>query len=305
MIRDGQLVAALCVTDVSPRAWTPEDVESVKDTAERAWEAIERARAETRLREADARKDEFLAMLAHELRNPLAPIRTGLELIRHGGDTVGAVERVRGMMERQVGHMVRLIDDLLDVSRITTGKIVLQREPTPLGTLVHSAVEANRAAMAAKRIDLSVDLPQDACVIDVDPTRFVQILSNLLHNAAKFTNDGGSVSISARITPPTSDGMRQVSIAVIDSGIGIPSEMLPRVFDLFTQGETRSSQPGLGIGLALARRLVNSTVDVSTPGVKDMGGAVNSSSDCHWRRPNRSPLPGSGPMKNGSKDEFW
>ena len=255
LIRDGQLVAALCVTDVSPRTWTPEDVESVKETAERAWEAIERARTAARLRDADARKDEFLAMLAHELRNPLAPIRTGLELIRRGGDTVGAVERVRGMMERQVGHMVRLIDDLLDVSRITTGKIVLQREPTPLGTLVHSAVEANRAAMAAKRIELSVELPQDACVVDVDPTRFVQILSNLLHNAAKFTNDGGSVSISARMTPPTTDGVPQLSIAVVDSGIGISSEMLPRVFDLFTQGETRTSQPGLGIGLALARRL--------------------------------------------------
>ena len=133
LIRDGRLVAALCVTDLSPRAWTPEEVELVKETAERTWEAIERARAEEQLREANARKDEFLAMLAHELRNPLAPIRTGLELIRRGGDTVVAVERVRGMMERQVGHMVRLIDDLLDVSRITSGKIVLQREPTLLG----------------------------------------------------------------------------------------------------------------------------------------------------------------------------
>ena len=133
LIRDGRLVAALCVSDLSPRAWTPEEVELVKETAERTWEAIERARAEEQLREANARKDEFLAMLAHELRNPLAPIRTGLELIRRGGDTVVAVERVRGMMERQVGHMVRLIDDLLDVSRITSGKIVLQREPTLLG----------------------------------------------------------------------------------------------------------------------------------------------------------------------------
>ena len=111
----------------------PDEVELVKETAERTWEAIERARAEEQLREANARKDEFLAMLAHELRNPLAPIRTGLELIRRGGDTVVAVERVRGIMERQVGHMVRLIDDLMDVSRITSGKIVLQREPTLLG----------------------------------------------------------------------------------------------------------------------------------------------------------------------------
>jgi signal transduction histidine kinase len=195
-------------------------------------------------------------MLAHELRNPLAPIRTGLELIRHGGDTVVAVERVRGIMERQVGHMVRLIDDLLDVSRITSGKIVIQRGPTLLGNLVSSAVEANRAAMVAKRIELRVELPPDDCVIDVDPTRFVQVLSNLLHNAAKFTNNDGSVRVSASITQPTSGVTPQVSIAVVDSGIGISPEFLPCVFDLFAQGETRSSQSGLGIGLALARRLV-------------------------------------------------
>ena len=256
LIRDGRLIAALCVADLSPRAWTPEEVELVRETAERTWEAIERARAEVQLLEADARKDEFLAMLAHELRNPLAPIRTGLELIRRGGDTVGAVERVRGMMERQVGHMIRLIDDLLDVSRITSGKIALQRESTSLGSLIHSAVEAERAALAAKHIEVSVDLPEDQCVIDVDPTRFAQVLSNLLHNAAKFTNNGGSVRISATITPPTSGAIPQVSISVVDSGIGISPELLPRVFDLFTQGETGSPQPGLGIGLALARRLV-------------------------------------------------
>ena len=256
LVRDGRLVAALFVSDVSPRVWTPEEVELVKETAERTREAIERARAEEQLREADARKDEFLAMLAHELRNPLAPIRTGLELIRHGGDTVVAVERVRGMMERQVGHMVRLIDDLLDVSRITSGKIVIQREPTLLGSLVRSAVEANRAAIAAKRIELRIELPKDDCVIDVDPTRFVQILSNLLHNAAKFTNSDGSVCLSATITQPNSNVLPQVSISVVDSGIGISPEFLPRVFDLFAQGETGSSQPGLGIGLALARRLV-------------------------------------------------
>ena len=244
------------VTEVSPRVWTPDEIELVKETAERTWEVIERAHAEEQLRATNARKDEFLAMLAHELRNPLAPIRTGLELIRRGGDTVVAVERVRGIMERQVGHMVRLIDDLMDVSRISSGKIVLQREPTLLASLVHSAVDANRAAMAAKRLELSVDLPKDPYVIDVDPTRFVQILSNLLHNAAKFTNDGGTVRITANITQPKSDAEPQMSIAVADSGIGISPELLPRVFELFTQGETRSSQPGLGIGLALARRLV-------------------------------------------------
>ena len=256
LTREGRLVAALCVTDLAPRIRTPEEVELVRETAERTWEALERARAEGQLRDADARKDEFLAMLAHELRNPLAPIRTGLELIRRAGDTADSVERVRGMMERQVGHMVHLIDDLLDVSRITSGKIALQREPTPLKSLVHSAVEANRAALAAKHIELRVELPTDPCVLDVDPTRFVQILSNVLHNAVKFTDNGGSVGISAKIARPTSDSVPHVTISVVDSGIGISPELLPRVFDLFTQGATRSSEPGLGIGLALARRLV-------------------------------------------------
>jgi signal transduction histidine kinase/ActR/RegA family two-component response regulator len=256
LIRDGRLVAALCASACSPRAWTPEEVALIRDTAERTWEVIERARAELQLREADARKDEFLAMLAHELRNPLAPIRTGLELIRRGGDTVMAVERVRAMMERQVGHMVRLIDDLLDVSRITSGKITLRCEPTSIESVIRSAVEANRAALAAKHIELSVTLPRHPCVIDVDPTRFVQVLSNLLHNAAKFTNNGGTVRIAAAITPPTHDAGPHASISVVDSGIGISPELLPRVFELFTQGEAGSSQPGLGIGLALARRLV-------------------------------------------------
>jgi signal transduction histidine kinase len=246
LLRDGKLVAALLVNDLGPRNWTADEVELVKETAERTWEAIERARAEKQLREASARKDEFLAMLAHELRNPLAPIRTGLELIRRGGDTVMAVERVRGIMERQVGHMVRLIDDLMDVSRISSGKIVLQREPSGLASLVRSAVEANRAAMAAKRIELRVELPKNDCVIDVDPTRFVQVLSNPLHNAVKFTNNDGSMCISATIAPPKSDELGQLSISVVDSGAGISPEFLPRVFDLFAQGRDGLVATGAG-----------------------------------------------------------
>lgn len=256
LIKSGRLVAALTVTEQSPRAWTANDLELVRETAERTWEAIDRSRAEQQLRDADARKNEFLAMLAHELRNPLAPIRTGLELIRRGGDSLVAVERVREMMQRQVAHMVRLIDDLLDVSRITSGKIALQREATPLETLVHAAVEANRGAITAKEIRLRVELPPGPCILDVDPTRFVQILSNLLHNAEKFTPRGGSVGISAVITQPAGEAAPHLLISVIDSGIGMSPELLPQVFELFTQGESRSSQSGLGIGLALARRLV-------------------------------------------------
>ena len=305
LIRDGRLVAALFVSDLSPRAWAPEEVELIKETAERTWEAIERARAEGQLRETNARKDEFLAMLAHELRNPLAPIRTGLELIRRGGDTVVAVERVRGIMERQVGHMVRLIDDLMDVSRITSGKIVLQREPTLLASLVHSAVEANRAAMDAKRIELSVDLPQDPCVIDVDPTRFVQILSNLLHNAAKFTNDGGSVRITAKITQPEND----VNTRDVDFGGRFRNRDVAGVAASCVRSLHARRNPLLrSLDLASASRSRvgswNFTAAVSTAAVKETGEVASSQSNCRSRRLNWS-LPSRGaPMNASSSDEF-
>jgi PAS domain S-box-containing protein len=213
-------------------------------------------RAEEALQDADRRKDEFLALLAHELRNPLAPIRTGLELIRLAGDTPQSVRSVRSMMERQVSHMVRLIDDLLDVSRITSGKIVLQRAPTLLSELVQSAVEAQRGAIEAAEIDLTVDLPNRAYVIDVDPTRFVQILSNVLHNASKFTPAHGQIRCS--VSALGAGGGSEVAITVSDTGIGISKDMLPRVFELFTQAEqaTQRAHGGLGIGLALARRLI-------------------------------------------------
>jgi PAS domain S-box-containing protein len=214
--------------------------------------------SEEALREADRRKDEFLAMLAHELRNPLAPIRTGLELIRLARNSAASVERVRTTMERQVGHMVRLIDDLLDVSRITSGKIQLQRTPTPLVDLLNSAIEANRSVLDAARIQLRVHVVDQSCLLDVDPTRMVQVVSNLLHNAGKFTLPGGHVDVSSRCTMPTIDTDGELELTVADDGIGISPEMLLRVFDLFTQGEQRKggTQPGLGIGLALARRLI-------------------------------------------------
>jgi predicted ATPase/signal transduction histidine kinase/ActR/RegA family two-component response regulator len=263
LVKEGRLVGALCVTDSRTREWSDSEVDLVSEVGERIWAAVERARVEAvvraseeRLREADRRKDEFIAMLAHELRNPLAPIRTGLELIRVAGNTPAAVERVRSTMDRQVSHMVRLIDDLLDVSRISSGKIQLHQEPTPLSSLVNSAIEANRAAITAKKIELGVDLPQSLCVLDVDPTRFVQVLSNLLHNATKFTEPGGAIHVSGRVSESHGDAPPQLALSVSDSGIGIPREFLPRVFDLFSQGNGGSSQGGLGIGLALARRLV-------------------------------------------------
>jgi signal transduction histidine kinase len=216
----------------------------------------ERKRAEEALQEADRRKDEFLALLSHELRNPLAPIRTGLELIRISGDTPQSVRRVRAMMERQVNQMVRLIDDLLDVSRIASGKIVLQRAPTLVSELVQSAIEAHRTAIEAANIDLIVEVPAEPFVIDVDSTRFVQVLSNVVHNASKFTPAHGQIRIG--VEPRGGNEVPQVAITISDTGVGISHDLLPRVFELFVQAEsaTERTNGGLGIGLALARRLI-------------------------------------------------
>jgi signal transduction histidine kinase len=213
--------------------------------------------SERQLKDADRRKDEFLATLAHELRNPLAPLRTSLELIRIAGNTSASVEQVREDMEEQLSLLVRLVDDLLDVSRITSGKIRLQRQPTELTTLVTKAVQANRTAIDDKQIDLSIDIPDTRVLIDSDPVRFVQVISNVLHNAVKFTDPRGHIRVSAVLVAPATCPS-EVVLRVADSGVGISSEMLPRVFDLFTQSDMalQRSHTGLGIGLALARRLV-------------------------------------------------
>ncbi|HEX7798184.1 MAG TPA: GAF domain-containing protein [Vicinamibacterales bacterium] len=262
LIKDGEYVAGFTVLDSQPRQWRADEVALVEETAARTWAAVERAHAENALRasqdqlqEAGRRKDEFLAMLAHELRNPLAPLQTGLELIRVAGSTPESVERVRAAMDRQIRHMVRLIDDLLDVSRFTSGRIQLQRQPTPLADLINRAVEANRAPFDAAHIQLNVHIPDEPYIMDIDRTRMVQVLSNLLHNAAKFTPPHGHVEISARSTAPaTRDADGRIALTVSDDGAGISEKVLPRIFDLFTQGD--HTQPGLGIGLALARRLV-------------------------------------------------
>ena len=273
ILKDGEWPGLISVFTPEPRDWRPDEVTLIVELGHRVFARIDRVRAEEALRaserDAGRRKDEFIAMMAHELRNPLAPIRIGLELIRLAGDTSGAVEQVREMMERQVAHMVRLLDDLLDVSRISAGKIQLRPEPTSLNTLVDSAIEANRGAIAAKQIELSVDLPPTLCVLDVDPTRFIQVVSNLLHNATKFTDAGGSIRVSAHVDGSDGSKLVELSLSVIDSGIGISEELLPHIFEMFTQGERGSSQPGLGIGLALARRLVEmhgGRIDVRSAG---------------------------------------
>ena len=232
-------------------------VSVVRDiTDQRRIDAELRAGAQ-QLRDADRRKDEFIAMLAHELRNPLVPIRTGVELLKNAREQPQLLDSIRPMMERQIGHMVRMIDDLLDVSRITSGKIELQRRAVTLASVVGSAIEANRAAIDTKGLDLTVNLSEPHWTLDVDPTRFAQVISNLLQNAAKFTPRGGRITVA--VTVEHAAGPRpEVILKVADSGIGISAEMLPRVFDLFAQAphHGHSAQSGLGIGLALARRLV-------------------------------------------------
>ena len=211
---------------------------------------------EEQLRDVDRRKDEFIAILAHELRNPLAPLRTGLDVLRLSHDAAGAVARVRPMMERQVTQMVRLIDDLLDVSRITSGKIQLQPEPTLVAQLVRDAMEGHRAALDAGRLAAQVALPPEPVYVYADHARFVQILSNLLHNAIKFTDPGGAITITGGVTGTDRQG-HELRLSISDSGAGIAADALPHIFELFAQGHQPAGlgRVGLGIGLALARRL--------------------------------------------------
>jgi PAS domain S-box-containing protein len=211
-----------------------------------------RKRAEEELREANRRKSEFLALLAHELRNPLAPLRNGLQVIRLASHDGAAVEQARTMMERQLGHMVRLIDDLLDLSRITNGKIDLRKERLDLAAAVQDAVEASRPLIEACGHELTVALPPQPVYVDGDRTRLAQVFANLLNNAAKYTDRGGRIGLA--VERQGSD----VVVTVRDTGVGIPADVLPKVFDMFTQAERslERSQGGLGIGLSLVRGLV-------------------------------------------------
>jgi signal transduction histidine kinase len=205
------------------------------------------------LQEADRRKDEFLAILAHELRNPLAPIRTAVQLLRKRDLAETQTMRAREVIERQVQHLVCLIDDLLDVSRITRGMITLQRERVLIDAVVARAVETARPLIDARKHELTLDLPEELLSVEGDPTRLVQIIGNILHNAAKFMDTGGRIVLSVA---------REDSYAVIrvrDFGMGIPGDLVPKIFDLFSQVHHKSETPhggGLGIGLALVRRLV-------------------------------------------------
>jgi len=210
------------------------------------------ARTEEALREADRRKDEFLATLAHELRNPLAPIRNALHILRLTSCEEPATEQVCEMMERQVNQLVRLVDDLMEVSRITRGNVELRTEPVEIAAVIRSAVEFSRPLIEAAGHQLAISIPSGSLVVNGDPVRLAQVFSNLLNNAAKYMDAGGQIWLTVR-----RDG-QNVAVSVRDTGVGISPEMLPHIFKMFTQVDRskRQSQGGLGIGLTLVRSLV-------------------------------------------------
>lgn len=207
--------------------------------------------AEEALRKANQRKNEFLATLAHELRNPLAPLRNGLEIMLLAGDDPEVIRNARDMMERQLEHMVRLIDDLLDLSRISRGKIRLSKRRVKLADVISQAVELSRPKIEAQALNFHLTLPEEQCYVHADPTRLSQVFANLLNNSAKFTPRGGDVWLTVTVEDGT------VHVSVRDNGIGMPSELVPQVFEMFVQGErSLETQGGLGVGLSLVKGLV-------------------------------------------------
>lgn len=245
----GRCLGTIRVADKQEGDFTEEDELVLEQLAAIASVGIENARLLESLQEQDKRKDEFLATLAHELRNPLAPIRNGLTLL--GMCPVEESPPLVAMMDRQLTQLVRLVDDLLDVSRVTTGKIKLQLENIDLREIVAAAIEASRPLSESFRHEVQVSLPAEPLHLKADRTRLAQILTNLLNNAAKYTPPGGHIRLTAERDHDF------VAIHITDTGIGIPSEMLSRVFDMFLQvGTAERTQDGLGIGLTLVQRLV-------------------------------------------------
>ena len=234
------------------------DIQNLKTTGEELQRAIDK------LREADARKDEFLAMLAHELRNPLAPIRSAAELLRIAKLDETRVRKTSEIIARQVGHMTSLVDDLLDVSRVTRGLVDLEKTPLDIRHIVTDAVEQVNPLVRARRHHLAMHLSPDAAMVLGDNKRLVQVVANLLNNAAKYTPEGGNIQLKSEVQDS------KVVLSVADDGIGLQPDLVERVFDLFAQAERTPDRSSGGLGLGLA--LVKSLVELH-------GGTVNCSSD--------------------------
>ncbi len=251
--RAGRTIGSFTAFFAEPRRPPSNQLWKVELYSRLAAEAIDNARLYQENQNSNRRKDEFLAMLAHELRNPLAPIRNALEILRHPNSDAAICKQARDMATRQVQHMTRLVDDLLDVSRISRGKIQLNKKTVEVGPIVERAVESTMPLFKGRNLSLDVNIPRSPIWLEVDPTRVEQVMVNLLNNAAKYTKAGGQVWVSAEADTD------HAILRVRDNGIGIAADFLPRIFDMFVQAEDSAdrSHGGLGIGLTLVRSLVS------------------------------------------------
>lgn len=252
LIAGGHLLGTLSFASRTRDKFDHEEIEFLETISQYVTVAHERLRLIEQLREQDCRKDEFLATLAHELRNPLAPIRNGLELLRLSNNDPSVAERATLMMQRQVEHMVRLVDDLLDVARINRNKLELRKETVELETILRSAVETCRPVIESAAHDLRISIPEESILLDADPVRLAQAFSNLLNNAAKYSEPESRIALTA---------LRQngeLIVRVCDTGIGIEADKLPQIFEMFVQvdGSDTRSRGGLGVGLTLVQRLI-------------------------------------------------
>jgi PAS domain S-box-containing protein len=274
LVKGGCLAATLYLTQIEPRQWTEQEQLLARDVAERTWDAVERARAEREkarveeeLRKKDRQKDEFLAMLAHELRNPLAPIGAAAELLQMVKLDEERIRQTSRIIGRQVRHMTSLVDDLLDVSRVTRGLVELDDELLDIGDVVADAVEQVTPLMRSRQHHLGLQMALKAPLVMGDKKRLVQIIANLLNNAAKYTPEGGDIQVKTEVRND------DVLIQVIDNGIGMAPELACRAFDLFTQAERTSDRisGGLGLGLALVKSLVELHQGTVTAYSPDLG----------------------------------
>jgi signal transduction histidine kinase/BarA-like signal transduction histidine kinase len=253
LVRTGRLRAIFNVAHNTARRWSPDEVSLIADIAERVWEALERARAEQALLASNRMKDEFLAMLAHELRNPLAPISAAADLLALARLDADKVRSTSAIIRRQVAHMTGLVDDLLDVSRVTRGLVTLAHEPLDMHDIIAAAVEQVRPQLLARNHELMLgDPPGRTAMVEGDRKRLVQVLANLLGNAAKYTAPWGRIAVHVTLQDET------VAVSVRDNGMGMDPDLAARAFELFSQGERNAdrTQGGLGIGLALVKHLV-------------------------------------------------
>ena len=251
LVRDRAIGVMWLFHSESGRAYNDREISFAERLGQRAAIAIENARVYTAVRDTGRRKDEFLAMLAHELRNPLAPVRNALEILRGGNADAPLVDKALATMERQVDHLARLVDDLLDLSRVMRGKITLRKQKVALDTIIQRALETTLPVIEARQHELIVNLPEEDVWLVVDEVRIAQILANLLNNAAKYTDVGGHICLQCDVE----DG--ELLVRVRDDGIGMELAEQSHIFDLFQQVESslERSHGGLGIGLTLVRRL--------------------------------------------------